>query len=109
VLEFAKELEMKTFLCGLAVLPFLSATALAQPAHDALAQPMQLSESQMDSVTAGFSFLETEVSNTSWTRVSVYEGANTATPNVIACTSCYLLINNPAISVASNFGPVPTL
>lgn len=94
---------MKKFLCGLAVLPFLTATALAQPAHDA-SQPMQLSESQMDSVTAGFSFLETEVSNTSWTRVSVYEGANT-----IACTSCYLVINNMAISVASNFGPVPTL
>ena len=87
---------MKKFLCGLAVLPFLTATALAQPA--------QLSETQMDSVTAGFVFLETDVSNTSWTRVSVYEGANT-----IACSSCYLLLNNPAISVASNFGPVPTL
>ena len=87
---------MKKFLCGLAVIPFLTATALAQPA--------QLTENQMDSVTAGFRFLETDVSNTSWTRVSVYEGANT-----IACDSCYLLINNPAISVASNFGPVPTL
>ena len=87
---------MKKFLCGLALLPFLTATALAQPA--------QLSESQMDSVTAGFRFLETDVSNTSWTRVSVYEGANT-----IACTSCYLLINNTALSVASNFGPVPHL
>lgn len=87
---------MKKFLCGLAIVPFLTATAMAQPA--------QLSESQMDSVTAGFSFLETDVSNTSWTRVSVYEGANT-----IACSSCYLLLNSPAISVASNFGPVPTL
>ena len=87
---------MKKFLCGLAVLPFMTAVALAQP--------MQLSENQMDSVTAGFSFLETEVSNTSWTRVSVYER-----PNTIACISCYLLINNQAISVASNFGPVPVL
>lgn len=92
---------MKKFLVGLAVLPFLTATALAQPA--------QLSESQMDSVTAGFSFLEAEISNTSWTVVSVYEGANTANPNVLHCSSCYLLINNPAISVASNFGPVPHL
>ena len=87
---------MKTFLSALAILPFLTAAAFAQPA--------QLSESQMDSVTAGFSFFETDVTNTSWTRVSVYEGANT-----IACTSCYLLINNTALSVASNFGPVPHL
>ena len=84
---------MKKFLCGLALLPFLTATALAQPA--------QLSESQMDSVTAGFRFLEVDVSNTSWTAVYVYQPHNT-----IPCGSCYLNISNPTISVASNFGPV---
>jgi hypothetical protein len=36
-------------LCGFAVLPFVGATALAQP--------MQLSEKQMDQVTAGQTFL----------------------------------------------------
>ena len=67
---------MKKLLCGLAVLPFLSATALAQPdvrmsgslAH----QPLLLNEAQMDGVTAGWSLFERDFSNTSQTFVQVY-------------------------------------
>jgi hypothetical protein len=53
---------MKKLLIGLAVLPFLAGVSLA-------AQPVPLSDTQMDAVTAGFDFLETEISNTSWVRV----------------------------------------
>ena len=68
--------------------------ALAGTAH--AGQPLPLSDNQMDRVTAGWSLLETDVSNTSITMVSVYQ-----TPNTIACDSCYLLINTNSISVGS--------
>lgn len=92
---------MNKFLCGLAVVPFLSAAALAQPASTGL-QPVQLSEHQMDSVTAGFGFREVDVSNTSWTEVLLWQPTNTVT-----CPNCYLLINNHALSVGSVFGQTP--
>jgi hypothetical protein len=94
---------MKKVLCGLAVLPFLSTVALAQPAGPAT-QPMQLSENQMDSVTAGFTFMETEISNTSWTEVSVWESGG----NSISCSACFLNVSSPALSIASAFGRSPT-
>jgi hypothetical protein len=86
---------MKKFLCAVAVLPFMSAAALAQP--------LQLSEAQMDRVSAGWTLTEVDVSNTSWTRVLVW----TAAPS--SCSSCYLDITSQALSIQSNFGPVPTL
>ena len=97
---------MKTLLYGLAALPFLATAAFAQPpvpSNDPGAQakqPMQLSESQMDKVTAGWGLFEIDVGNTSVVAVSVYQPNNT-----ISCSSCYLLINTPSISVASAFGP----
>jgi hypothetical protein len=102
---------MTKLIYGLASLPFFSVVALAQPGmqsndNSALApQPMVLSEKQMDGVTAGWKMLETDVSNTSWTRISVYQ-TGTA-DNTITCGSCYLLINNSALSVGSKFGPTP--
>jgi len=86
---------MKKFLCALAVLPFMSAAALAQPA--------QLSDQQMDNVSAGFRLNEIDISNTSWTQVVVGEPLR-------ACSSCFLtVVGSPfGISVSSNFGPVPT-
>jgi hypothetical protein len=96
---------MKKFLCGLAVLPFLSTVALAQPANVGSAtQPMRLSENQMDSVTAGFSLREADISNTSWTAVSVWEPGGNALP---ACASCFLVIQNPSLSIESLFGVAP--
>ncbi len=80
---------MKRLLLGLAALPLIAGAAMAQP-------PIQLSDGQMDRVTAGWSLLETDVSNTSVTTVSIYQ-----TPNTISCDSCYLLINTNSISVAS--------
>ena len=90
---------MKTFLYGIAALPLLATVSFAQP-QDATApakQPLQLSETQMDQVTAGWKFLEVTDSNTSITAVAVYQTPS----NAIACTSCYLNINNFALSVAS--------
>jgi hypothetical protein len=87
---------MKTLLYGLAALPFIATVALADPATPQPQAPVQLSENQMDQVTAGWRFLETTTSNTSITVVSVYN-----TPNTITCDACYLLINNNALSVAS--------
>jgi hypothetical protein len=84
---------MKRLLYGVAALPFLAGVALAQP--------MQLTSRQMDRVTAGWDLFVTEVSNTSWTQVSVYNKPLTS------CSSCYLVITNPALSVESQFGPTP--
>ncbi len=83
---------MKQLLCGLAMLPLLSAAALAQPAT--------LSENQMDTISAGWSLYEVDCSNTSATVVSVYShpGA-TKNPDV------YLNIQSDAISITSAFGP----
>jgi|WetSurMetagenome_2_1015567.scaffolds.fasta_scaffold318789_3 hypothetical protein len=94
---------MKKLLCGLAVLPLLSTVALAQPA-DTGAAAMRLNDNQMDSVTAGFQFRETEISNTSWTQVSV--GVPNGNP-VTACTACFLIIQNPSLSIESAFGISP--
>ena len=86
---------MKRLLYGLAALPFLAALASAQPAT-------QLTDNQMDKVTAGWGLLETDISNTSFVMVSVYQS-----PNTVTCSACYLLINTPSISVGSAFGPSP--
>jgi hypothetical protein len=84
---------MKRLLYGLAALPLLAGVALAQ-------EPVQLSNQQMDQVTAGWDLLEIDQSNTSLTAVAVYQHPS----NTISCASCYLLLNSPAISVASMFG-----
>jgi hypothetical protein len=57
---------MKKLLYGLAALPFLAGVALAD-------QPVQLSDNQMDKITAGFDLSVIERSNTSWTQISIYE------------------------------------
>ncbi len=80
---------MKAFLFGLALTPFFSAAALAQPA--------QLSESQLDRVTAGFRFVEIDNSNTSTAAIAIGLGP-------IVCQTCYLNISGPAVSVVANFG-----
>jgi hypothetical protein len=54
----------------------------------------------MDSVSAGFSFFEVDVGNTSWTAVSVWQP-----DNVISCPACYLHVSNPSLSISSAFGP----
>lgn len=85
---------MKKLLYGLAALPLLAGVALAD-------QPMQLSDKQMDKVTAGFDLNVIERSNTSWTQVSIY-GAG-----LIPCNQCYLTISSRPFSVQSAFGPTP--
>jgi len=81
-----------------AVLPFFVAGAVA-------AQPAQLTNDQMDKVSAGF--LEIDRSNTSVTAVSIFFRPYLLdpTPNTIVCSSCYLVINSSLLSVASQFGP----
>lgn len=82
---------MKRLVIGLAALPFLAAVASAQP--------MQLSENQMDNVTAGWSMTETDLSNTSLVLVAVYQTPH----NAIGCTGCFLNVSTPSISIASAF------
>jgi hypothetical protein len=92
---------MKKLLCGLAVLPLLAGIALAD-------QPVQLSDKQMDNVTAGFDLSVIERSNTSWTQISIYERGT-----LLPCNQCYLTIGGTgdpvsrAFSVQSAFGPTP--
>ena len=88
---------MKRLLHAFAVLPFLVATAAAQP--------MQLSNDQMDKIHAGY--FELDLSNTSATIVSIFQRPylTDPTPNTISCPSCFLLIVTPTFSVASQFGP----
>lgn len=88
---------MNKWLYGLAALPFLAAPALAQP--------LQLSDAQMDKASAGHLYIDG--SNTSLTITSIWQRAylTDPTPNTISCSSCYLLIVTPTLSVASKFGP----
>jgi hypothetical protein len=89
---------MKGLLYGLAALPFLVGIASAQ-------QPMQLTNKQMDRVTAGT--LIKEINNTSAVAVSIFQTSSLleSTPNAISCSGCYLLINSPKFSLAAEFGP----
>lgn len=89
---------MNRRVCGLAAASLLmSGTAVAQP--------VQLSNSQMDNTTAGF--LEIDRSNTSYTVVSLFQTPNMFVPflNTVDCSNCYLLIETPRLSVGSRFGP----
>lgn len=88
---------MKTLLRAPAALLWLTGAALAQ-------QPIELSNQQLDSVTAGF--MEIDQSNTSATGVSIFQRAwlTEPTDNFISCPSCFLVISTPTISVASQFG-----
>ena len=87
---------MKKFFYGVAALPFLAGVAFAD-------QPMQLSDKQMDKVTAGFDLRVTEISNTSWTQISIYDGPLTA------CSACYLRIVSRPFSIQSAIGPTPNV
>lgn len=88
---------MKRLLQALAVLPLLAATASAEP--------LQLTNAQMDQVSAGY--FELDVSNTSVTMVSIFQRPylTDTTANTLTCSNCYLLIVTPTFSVASHFGP----
>ena len=105
---------MKKVLFGVAALPLLFGVALAETPKQsndskASAKPaIQLSEKQMDRVSAGFKFQETDIFNTGAAWVNVY-GTDGPAPfgphNTIACVGCYLTITNFALSVASKIGP----
>ena len=96
---------------GLAALPFLTGVAFAgspAPANQAAA-PVALSDSQLDNVTAGFSLLEVDFSNTSITGVAVNSGA-------FVCGTCYLNVvdywygtGQTHINIVSQFGPPATM
>lgn len=70
---------MKRFLFGLAALPFLAGVSLA-------AQPVPLSDTQMDKVTAGFDFAELDIQNGG----TVFVAINT--PAVTCIADAYLCI-----------------
>lgn len=82
---------MKALLFGIAALPFVAALASAAP--------VQLNNSQMDKVNAGFVFRELDFFNTGTTEISLYAGPLTP------CASCYLQIITPTLSVQSQMGP----
>ena len=71
----------------------------------AAAQPVQLTNNQMDRVAAGH--FELDVTNVSvtmsdlWFRTSL----DVPTGNHIVCSACYLNITGPMLSLASKFGP----
>lgn len=97
---------MKSVLYGLAALPFLVGIALA-------GQPAQLSDTQMDKVTAGWDASISETSNTSVTAISVYSGTPTNAALIAADTppgliaSVYLDIANGRLDVTSAFLSAP--
>ena len=99
-------MRMSKVLYGIAALPLLAGVALAETPKQSndgkvlAKQPMQLTEQQMDKVTAGWQFAEIDIFNTGATLVMVYGRPS----NTILCPSCYILINNFAISVASQIG-----
>lgn len=89
---------MRRIVFGLAMVPLLAGGAFA-------GHPVPLGDGQLDQVTAGY--LEVDLSNTSATAVSIFQRPYLldSTPNQITCPGCYLLINSPAFSVASQLGP----
>jgi hypothetical protein len=99
----SEENQMKRFLFGLAALPFLAGVALA-------AQPVPLSDAQMDRVTAGFDIYEQEIQNTGRVVVEVNQPAPAD-----SCTNCYINVintyyNDPttiAMQTYAKFGPEP--
>ena len=95
---------MKRLISGLAIVPFFASVSLA-------AQPIPLSDGQLDAVTAGFDFVEIERQNTGVYGVWVNLPAPT-------CSTCYLVVTNtyfdnpsapPAMVTQSQFGPTPFL
>jgi hypothetical protein len=104
-----KYMSMK-LLYGLAALPLIAGVALAEPvkSNDGK-KPMQLSDQQMDKVSAGWHYQSVEGFNTGFVVERVYQASTvtaSSTPlygldNNIVCVSCYLLINNHALSVGS--------
>lgn len=91
---------MKTILAALVAFPMVSGVALA-------ADKVALSDKQMDKVTAGFRFMEIDITNTSTTAVLVnFPGTS--------CAGCYLQVtsewwgsptNLQPMQVYSRFGP----
>jgi len=107
---------MMKLLCGFAALPLIAGVASAQQVKNSndskalVKQPTQLSEQQMDKVTAGFHFQDFETFNSGWVGVKIYEGTNVLLPGTAAtsstaavpdCGACYLYIHNSAGSVGS--------
>jgi len=96
---------MRRLLHGLAILPFLGGAAWSEPPQLTKSDPIRLTSAQMDKVSAGF--FEIDRSNTSVTMVDIFQRAYLLEPtgNTLSCSTCYLLIITPTISVASQFGP----
>lgn len=73
-----KHMSITRLAYGLAALPLIMGVAFAEPVkqQDSKAsakQPMQLTEQQMDKVTAGWDILETDCGNTHCTWLSIYQ------------------------------------
>ncbi len=87
---------MKKFtpIFGAALLPLLAGVASA-------AQPVQLTDTQMDKVTAGWSLLETDVTNTSATAIAIYSGS------LAPCAACYLDLNISGVLAIQSVMLVP--
>jgi hypothetical protein len=106
---------MRKVLYGLLALPLLAGFASAETAKNTapVKKPMQLSEKQMDKVSAGWRLREIDTSNTSWTEILVYQNPNTipavgtgTTPAAGSCPNCYLNMVSPALSIFSAMSPL---
>jgi hypothetical protein len=86
-------------------LGFVLAAALLFVTGVAAAQPVQLTNNQMDKVAAGH--FEIDVSNVSITMIDLWfrTSLDVTTGNRIVCPACYLNITSPTLSIASKFGP----
>ena len=86
-------------------LGFVVAAVLSLVAGAAAAQPVQLTNNQMDRVAAGH--LEILLSNSSVTVVDHWWAStpDVPTPN-LSCPSCYLVINLQKLKIVSSFGPL---
>jgi len=94
---------MKRFLFGLAALPFLAGVSLA-------AQPVPLSDTQLDGVTAGFDFTEHAIQNggTVWVWINTPERA-CATGAFFCSTGTAYPGGVQSFQLQAAFGPVTTI
>jgi hypothetical protein len=98
---------MRRLIGGIAVLPLLTGLALA-------GQPVQLSDSQMDKISAGLVLHEFDLTNTSTTEVGIrpwYESpffsSSPVSPvsELTPCNQCYLGLDVGSLVIQSAMGP----
>jgi len=105
-------MSMTKLLCGVAALPLIAGAALAAPVKQPapVKHPSQLSDRQMDKVTAGIDFAEFDFSDDQATLVSLHEKSPNSGMAVVTSTAsppAFLIGYNINVSTAGTVSAGP--